>query len=310
MPTNKEKKETEAPSVASGSSGTARLIDVGQLASILMQAKGPIVDRLERSLSKFSGDGTLDVSEWLDNLERRCKVERVEPLEVIDLLLEGNAARVFRALRVSEASNWEVVKGALMSQYGMSRQEAYRRFTARRLEVGESVDVYVDDLQRFGARMGVSSEDMIFRVKFLENLSPSIHKWAVMLPEVYTSDFDCLLSKVRDRLSAQRAADGQTSATSKPQAAAASKKQGLSCPRCKGPHRVRDCTMVRRKATIKGKSSSSAKELLCFICKRPGHFARDCPDGPRTVASGVEAGFSSEDVGRGTTSSMEENMDH
>ena len=55
------------------------MVDIGTLASILMQAKGPIIDRLERALSKFSGDGTLDVSEWLDGLERRCKAERVSP---------------------------------------------------------------------------------------------------------------------------------------------------------------------------------------------------------------------------------------
>ena len=173
--------------------GAPALIDVSQLASILMQAKGPIVDRLERALSKFSGDGTVEVSLWLDNLERRCQVERVQPVEVIDFLLEGNALRVFRALRVSEASNWEVVKGALLAQYGMSRQESYRRFTARRLEVGESVDVYVDDLQRFGARVGLVPGDLAFTVKFLEDLPQSIHKWAVMLPEVYDLPFeDCL----------------------------------------------------------------------------------------------------------------------
>ena len=93
---------------ASGSPGAA-IVDIGQLVSILMQAKGPIIDRLGRALPKFSGDGTLDVSEWLDDLERRCKVERVGPEEVVDFLLEGNAARVFRALRVSEASQWEMM---------------------------------------------------------------------------------------------------------------------------------------------------------------------------------------------------------
>lgn len=41
------------------------LIDVSALANILTQARGPILDRLARQLPKLSGDGSVDVMEWL-----------------------------------------------------------------------------------------------------------------------------------------------------------------------------------------------------------------------------------------------------
>ena len=62
------------------------------------------------------------MSDWLQSdSERRSKAELVWTEEVIDFLLEANVALVFRALRVSEASQWEVVKRTLLEQYGISR---------------------------------------------------------------------------------------------------------------------------------------------------------------------------------------------
>jgi len=295
----------EAPSGSvkvSGAAGSSTLVDLGQLASILMQARGPIVDRLRKGIPLFSGDGTSDVSEWLYNVERLCKLEQVAPQEVVEYLLEGRASRVFRSLRVSEASNWEVVKGVLLSQYGMPKQEALRRFRARRLEVDEAVDVYLDDLQRFGARIGAGTKDEFFRVAFLEGLPSSVHKWAVMLPDAYSMEFELLVSKVRDRMSAQRAANGHKASASAAAAATAtsSKKQGLACPRCSGPHRVRDCTQLRRRRAAKWKPPVVGR---CYQCEKPGHYARDCPVSARVA---TVSHFQEEDVVRGTASSDSE----
>ena len=99
-----KKKPTAEQSTESTEQSTT--VDIGHLASILMQPREPIIGRLMRALLKFRSDayGTVDVSEWLSDLERHSKAELVLPEDVIDFLLEGNAARLFQALQVSVAS--------------------------------------------------------------------------------------------------------------------------------------------------------------------------------------------------------------
>ena len=76
-------RETGSPAPASYAEA---LVDVRQLASILMASKGPIIDRIARQVRKFEGDGTIDVTEWLKDVDRLCLVERVRPTEVVEHL--------------------------------------------------------------------------------------------------------------------------------------------------------------------------------------------------------------------------------
>ena len=150
-------------------------------------------------------------------------------------------------------------------------------------EVCESVDVDVDDLLRFGARVRLVPGDLAFIVKFLEDLPQAIHKWAVMVPEVYDLPFEDLVSKVPDWLSAHRAADRRGNpfvAVS----AAPKRKQRLQCPRSTGPHRVKDCTQTRRR----GMGKTSTSKLVCFRCRKAEHLARDCPETVVAATTGGE----------------------
>lgn len=164
------KKEIAGPSEAgpsgAGTSGGGQppvvgqgiVVDASVLANIINQARGPILDRISRQLAPFTGDGAVEVSDWLATYQRLCEVERLAPTDLLTYMLSGNAARVYNSMRVGDASQWEVVRAVLTAEYAMPRQEAWRRFINCELEGGESVDVYLSHLERLGGESGLRPE--------------------------------------------------------------------------------------------------------------------------------------------------------
>jgi hypothetical protein len=300
------------PAVASTSAagvGVAPvLVDARVLASILNQAKGPILTRIRQLLAQFTGDGSVEVTVWLAEFERLCELEKIAPTEILMYMLGDNAARVYSRMRVAEASQWDVVKAALTAEYAMPRQEAWRRFVACKLEVGDTVDVYLDRLERFGGRLGMSCNDLSFRAQFYEGLPASVYEWAITHESAYTADFGTVLARVRDRLVSRRAVAGHAKSgqPSKVVAAASGKQQQQSgsggCYRCGGAHKVKDCTERRKAPTTK-----ASKRAGCFRCGSTEHFVRNCTSRAQTAAAaGEEPCFQVEGADRGGASSTME----
>ena len=292
----------EAPRVV----GQGMVIDARVLASILNQARGPILDRLRHHLPPFAGDGVVEVAEWLVAYERLCEVEHVAPTDLLTYMLAGNAARVYSRMMVGEASDWEVVKAVLTAEYAMPRQEAWRRYVNCRLEAGDTVDVYLGRLEQLGGRLGLTLNDMAFRVKFYEGLPASIYEWAVTHEQAYTADFGSVLTRVRDRIVSRRAVEGR--AYSAVVTAASSKRQGSSsgCYRCGGGHRVKQCPMKSTGKGIAPKKASSKKKVACFRCGSTKHLVKDCPEPPPSAGALDRQNFHSQDEDRGGPSSAME----
>ena len=295
MPLDGKSKESAKDGGANpGSSVGTGSTEVDKMLAVLtISQHASILDRMSRAIPHFAGDGVTDIGEWLENFERRCGLEQVDPARLVDFLLAGNASRVYRRMTVAEASNWEAVKKVLTTEYGMPRQEAYRRFSERRMAPGEPVDVYVDDLQRYAARVGVSCTDMIFRVKFYEGLHPEDYEWAVMRPASYTAGWEETLSVVRERIAIRKAVLGPKVTAAAPEKGAmpSARQRGAAkvvCFRCEGAHRVKNCPDKRAKRT-----SSDGPE--CYRCGSRGHLARSCKAKKARVGAGVSSeapGFS------------------
>ena len=114
------------------------------------------------------------------------------------------------------------------------------------------MDVYLDRLERFGGRIGLTLGDLAFRVKFYEGLPTSVYEWAVSQDSAYTADFGAVLARVRDRLVTKRAASGRQRAGGAGSIAAAgqqTQKEGCSkyCFRCNRNHIVKACPITRKR---------------------------------------------------------------
>ena len=123
--------------------------------------------RIHQLLHKFTGDGSTEVTAWLTVLERLCELEQIAPTEILMYMLGDNAARVYSRRRVAEASQWDVDKAVLVAEYAMPCQEAWRKFTTCRLQDGETIDVYLNRLEQFEGRVGLSNHDWALELSFV-----------------------------------------------------------------------------------------------------------------------------------------------
>ncbi|KAG1680249.1 hypothetical protein GQR58_012484 [Nymphon striatum] len=189
-----------------------------------------------------------------------CRLENVSPADIIGYVLEGNASRIYGRMMVGDASQWAVVKAALLGEYALPRGEAHRRFIGRRLEADEPVDIYVDSLERLGGRLGLASDCAFFRTHFYEGLPASVNKWAVMREDAYTARFETVVSRVRDYVRSGRAIERRSYSASVQAGLGAVRRVGLgaavppnvggACFRCGGPHFVKACPHGKRPGKV------------------------------------------------------------
>ena len=272
----------DAPQQAAKCSAAPKLTTL-QWAQLVSSVRGPIVDRLLRVVNKFTGDGKRDVSKWLDDVERHCRLETVQPEEIIEFLLDGNALRLYQSMRVLEASDWTRVRGLLLRQYGLSRQQAYESLVSRRLQPDEAVDVYLDDLRRLASQICLTEADELVRLQFVRGLPAALHQHVELMPGVDAMGLNELVERVRRRVQVMGRLGPRTVGTAAAVQHAREPAKGgpvrgsLKCFRCGGDHRVRACTR---------KPASGA----CFVCGRSGHMAAQCPS-RRKAADAPRSGF-------------------
>ena len=108
-----------------------------------------------RLIQEFSGDGSVNVIEWLEKAELVCALRGITRLEaVLPLRLTGGAFAVYQQLTAEDKADSGKIKFALKTAFAVDAFTAYELFVARRLQPGETVDVYLAELRRLAVPFG------------------------------------------------------------------------------------------------------------------------------------------------------------
>ena len=115
-----------------------------------------------RLIPEFSGDATQNVVEWLEKADFVCNLRGIVHLEsVIPLRLTGGAFAVYQQLPDADKRDSGKITKALRTAFAVDSFTAYEQFVGRRLQPGETVDVFLAELRRLAVPFGGLSDKML-----------------------------------------------------------------------------------------------------------------------------------------------------
>ena len=82
----------------------------------------------------------------------------------LPLFLNGPAFAIYKQLSSEEKDDYEKMKAALLSAFGMNCYAAYDQLQRSVLQDGETVDVYLADLRRLVTLMRQSTPESLLKV--------------------------------------------------------------------------------------------------------------------------------------------------
>ena len=198
-----------------------------------------------RLIQEFSGDATLNVVEWLEKAELVCNLRGIAHLEsVIPLRLSGGAFAVYQQLPDADKRDSGNITKALRTAFAVDSFTAYEQFVGRRLQPGETVDVFLAELRRLAVPFGGLS-DKLLACTFVAGLPDTVKQLLRAGSRMDELPLAHILTRARAVLTDDVGVAAAVSAM--PVGADASVKRA-------------DATSV----------------LLCFQCNQPNHLARDC----------------------------------
>ena len=129
-----------------------------------------------RLIPEFGGGESQDVDEWLDKVKLVCELRGIShPATVIPLRLAGGAFAVYQQLPLAEKKDFSNIKQALRTAFAADSFLAYEWFIVRKLQPGETVDVFLAELRKLAASLGVLP-DKVLSCAFVAGLPDAVRQ--------------------------------------------------------------------------------------------------------------------------------------
>lgn len=235
-----------------------------------------------RLIPEFDGDSAVSISEWLEKVELVCSLRGVTALEsVIPLRLTGGAFAVYQQLPSSDKKDTSKMKEALTAAFGIDAFSAYERFASRRIQPGESVDVFLAALRKLTNCFG-GLPDKALACAFVAGLPESTRQTLRANSRLEALTLQQLVARARIVMAEDSnfvcAGHGKHRTEGRPRDATP------VCSECQAPnHHAKDC-LLRRQTTRRDERRRNSDGLRnprrrgpCFRCGEYGHLVATCP---------------------------------
>lgn len=237
-----------------------------------------------RLIPEYDGSGVQSVVEWMEKLELICKLRNVSDVaSVIPLRLSGGAFAVYLQLAEDDSKKVKKIKEALIAAFAVDPYIAYEQFISRKLQAGESPDVFLAELRRLASLFGGMSEKGL-ACAFIAGLPESIRRLLRAGSRMETLDLPQILARTRAVVH-DEGAGGVHDVCLGARAGSPETGPDQRCFVCNGVnHFARDC--LARQDTYNGRSQRSAgrtsrRSVRCYRCGVLGHIALACPGNGR-----------------------------
>ena len=226
-----------------------------------------------RLIPEFDGDG--DVVDWLDKVEMVCQLQTpsADELIVIPLRLNGGASAVYRQLSVDERKDISKVKSALKRAFAADKFISYETFIERKLQPGESVDVYIAELKQLSSLFGGLSEEGLAcaLVAGLPDAVKQILRAGARMESLSVTE---ILERARAILREDQAVQGLSAMMRQ-----APRPKSLSFGgRMEPDGRLWTPRTQRSRTSVSSQEQSHGKrKIQCYCCSGWGHIAAECP---------------------------------
>jgi len=175
----------------------------------------------------------------------------------------------------------------LYSAFASDAFMAYEQFIARKLQTGETVDVFMAELRKLAAPLGGLS-DIVLSCAFVAGLPDTVHQLLRASSRMDTLTIEQLLARARVVMSEESdvaAAVGGLRVGVSQSFGSTEVAVGPACFECNLPnHLAKDCLLRRRPGTTfrggRGRNTGPGSRggVRCYRCNGHGHIASHCID--------------------------------